>query len=102
LRAGGKTSYYGGGILARYNLQSAFLSGLYFDASGCIGRADADFRTDDIRYNSWKANFETSSSYYGLHGRLGYVWLIPGLDDKASLARLIFLKRSVSYNQGLH
>ncbi|GHU04469.1 hypothetical protein FACS1894158_04840 [Betaproteobacteria bacterium] len=81
----GDTSYYGGGFLGRYDLNSGPLSGLYFDASARVGRTDTDFRTGDIQYNGWKARFDSDALYYGLHGGIGYVWPIPGLDGKGSL-----------------
>jgi len=81
----GDTSYYGTGILGRYDINQGDLSGLYFDASARLGWTRTDFCTSDIQYNGWNVNFETSALYYSLHGGLGYVWLIPGTDDKGSL-----------------
>ena len=92
----GNMDYYGGGILARYDLTQGFLSGLYFDASGRIGGTRTDFRSDDIQYNGWHSNFESYAMYYGLHGGLGYIWKIPGLDDKGSLdlsAKLLWTRQ---------
>jgi outer membrane autotransporter protein len=89
----GKTEYYGGGILARYDLNEGALSGLYFDASARMGWSRTDFRSDDIRYNGWRANFESHAPYYGLHGGLGYIWKFT---DKASLdlsAKLIWTRQ---------
>jgi autotransporter passenger strand-loop-strand repeat protein len=89
----GDASYYGGGILGRYDVTEGALSGLYFDASARVGRAKTDFRTGDIQYNGWQANFDSSSLYYGLHGGLGYVWK---LTDKASLdlsAKLLWTRQ---------
>ncbi|MDR1242432.1 MAG: autotransporter-associated beta strand repeat-containing protein, partial [Deltaproteobacteria bacterium] len=92
----GDTSYHGGGVLGRYELTQGALSGLYFDASARMGRAETDFRSGDIQYNGWKADFESSALYYGLHGGLGYVWMIPGLDGKGSLdlsAKLLWTRQ---------
>jgi outer membrane autotransporter protein len=89
----GDTSYYGGGILGRYDLTQGALSGLYFDASARVGRAKTDVRSGDIQYNGWRANFDSSSLYYGLHGGLGYVWK---LTDKAFLdlsAKLLWTRQ---------
>jgi hypothetical protein len=69
----GDTDYTGAGLLARYDLTSGPLEGLYLDASARAGRTKLDFRTDDIQYNGWKAEFDTASPYYGLHGGVGYV-----------------------------
>ena len=81
----GNMDYYGGGILGRYDLTQGLLSGLYVDASARMGGSRTEFRSDDIQYNGWHSNFESAAPYYGLHGGLGYIWKIPGLDDKASL-----------------
>jgi outer membrane autotransporter protein len=92
----GDTSYYGGGILGRYDLTEGVFSGLYFDASARMGRAETDFRSGDIQYNGWNADFDSSALYYGLHGGLGYVWLIPGLNNKGSLdlsAKLLWTRQ---------
>jgi autotransporter-associated beta strand protein len=92
----GDTSYYGGGVLGRYDLTEGALSGLYFDASARMGRAETDFRTGDIQYNGWKSGFDSSALYYGLHGGFGYVWLIPGLDNRGSLdlsAKLLWTRQ---------
>jgi outer membrane autotransporter protein len=89
----GDTSYYGAGLLGRYDLTQGALSGLYFDASARLGRTEADFRTGDIQYNGWKANFESDSLYYGLHGGLGYLWTFS---DKALLdlsAKLLWTRQ---------
>ncbi|MDL2209737.1 autotransporter-associated beta strand repeat-containing protein [Desulfovibrio sp. OttesenSCG-928-O18] len=89
----GDTSYYGGGILGRYDLTSGALSGLYFDASARMGRAKMDFDSGDIKYNGSSADFDSSSLYYGLHGGLGYVWSI---NEAASLdlsAKLLWTRQ---------
>ncbi|MDR1044837.1 MAG: autotransporter-associated beta strand repeat-containing protein [Candidatus Adiutrix sp.] len=89
----GDSSYYGGGILGRYDLTEGALSGLYFDASARLGRTETDFRSGDIRYNGWNANFESSSLYYGLHGGFGYVW---SFTDQAALdlsAKLLWTRQ---------
>jgi outer membrane autotransporter protein len=89
----GNSDYYGGGILGRYDVKEGALAGLYADASFRMGWARADFNTDDIKYNQQRADFETSSPYYGAHGGLGYVW---NFTDKASLdlsAKLIWTRQ---------
>ncbi|MDR2892520.1 MAG: autotransporter-associated beta strand repeat-containing protein [Deltaproteobacteria bacterium] len=89
----GNTSYYGAGLLGRYDIKEGALSGLYVDGSARAGRAEADFSSDDIQYNGWSAGFESDSLYYGLHGGLGYVW---DLSDKATLdasAKLLWTRQ---------
>jgi len=78
----GDTSYMGGGILARYDINSGRFSGLYLNGSARMGRAKTDFGTDDILYSGLKAKFDSSSLYYGFHGGFGYVW---DVNDKANL-----------------
>ena len=78
----GDTSYYGGGILGRFDVTSGALSGLYVDASFRLGRADTDFSTNDIRYNGGKADFDSDSMYFGAHAGLGYQW---SFSEKAML-----------------
>jgi outer membrane autotransporter protein len=89
----GKTEYYGGGVLARYDVKEGSLSGLYADASARMGGTRTDFRSSDIRYNGRRADFESSAMYYGLHGGLGYIW---NFTDKASLdlsAKLLWIRQ---------
>jgi hypothetical protein len=82
---GGDTSYFGGGILGRYDVLNGPLPGLYFEASARLGRAETDFRTADILYNGVMASFETSSRYYGLHGGFGWRPPVSGPEGKLSL-----------------
>jgi outer membrane autotransporter protein len=89
----GNTDYYGVGILGRYDVNTGPLSGLYADASARMGQARTDFRTGDIQYNGSRADFDSSSPYYGLHGGLGYVWQFT---EQASLdlsARLLWTRQ---------
>jgi hypothetical protein len=93
VRGDGDTSYFGGRILGRYDFLSGSLSGLYFEASARLGRAETDFRTSDIRYNGTGASFETSGRYCGLHGGLGWLRPVSGPDGRLSLdlsARLLW------------
>lgn len=93
VKGNGNTSYLGGGILGRYDLTSGALSGLYVDASARMGRAQADFRTDDITYNGSNANFDSASPYYGLHGGLGYVWNISEAASLDLSAKLLWTRQ---------
>lgn len=85
----GDTDYYGGGLLARYDVTSDTLKGLYVDFAARIGHTSTDFNTSDIKYTSsipnWflgDADFDIDSMYYGLMAGLGYRWSI---NDKATL-----------------
>ena len=47
---------------------------MYFDASARMGQTRSDFSSDAIKYNALKADFDSSSLHYALHGGLGYQW----------------------------
>jgi outer membrane autotransporter barrel domain len=72
----GDTSYFGGGILGRYNFTcsgGSVCDGLYVDGSARIGRSEMDFDTKDIMYfGTHNAQFSSDALYYGLHGGIGY------------------------------
>ncbi len=80
VKSNGDTSYYGGGVLARYGTAC----GVYADASFRAGRVKTDFASNDLRdpISGQQADYDSSSSYYGAHAGLGYVWKIT---EKASL-----------------
>ena len=77
----GDTDYYGGGLMARYDVTTGALDGLYTDFAARVGNASTDFNSSDIKYTSsvpnWflgDANFDTDSLYYGLMAGIGYKW----------------------------
>ena len=74
VKGDGDTSYYGVGILGRFDVKSGALAGAYVDASARLGRADTDFSSSDIRYNGNKASFDSGSMYFGAHAGMGYQW----------------------------
>ncbi len=83
VKGSGNTQYYGGGILARYELTKSVLSGLYTEASLRVGHARSDFSSSDLRDASGHgASYDSSAAYYGAHGGLGYIWQ---LNEEASL-----------------
>jgi autotransporter-associated beta strand protein len=74
----GDTSYTGGGLLVRYDVESGDAAGMYVDASARMGQAETDFRTADIDYNTTlvdggHVSYENSMNYYSFHTGLGYV-----------------------------
>jgi len=85
VKGSGDISYYGGGLLGRYDVKQGPLAGLYAEASGRVGWSSLDFHTSDIQYNGWNARFSTSAVYYGAHGGVGYLWNVPGTNDKGTL-----------------
>lgn len=70
----GNTEYYGGGLLARYDLPC----GAYFEASGRIGGLRTEFNSSDLRdpVSNRRAEYDLDSTYYGAHAGLGYVWTL--------------------------
>ena len=76
----GWTNYYGGGILGRY--EAPFNA--YIEASARIGHTESDFSSDDIInvVTGKTADYDSDSTYYGLHVGLGYILHIT---DKASV-----------------
>jgi autotransporter-associated beta strand protein len=96
VRGDGDLAYYGGGLLGRLDLTGGLLAGLYLDASARLGRADLDFRSHDIQYNGWPANFSSDAPYYGLHFGLGRLWSSLGPGGRSSLdlsAKLLWTRQ---------
>jgi len=78
----GDTSYYGGGVMGRFDLPVG-PGGAYVDASVRIGHVDMDFRTNDIlNASSDRTRYDSGSAYYGLHTGAGYIW---NINPKATL-----------------
>ncbi len=76
----GNTQYYGGGLLARYELPC----GLYAEASGRVGGVRNEYDNSDLRdpISNRKASYDLNSTYYGAHAGLGYNWIFS---EKAKL-----------------
>ena len=73
VKGDGNTSYYGGGILGRFD----FTNNLYTEASFRVGQVDTDFGSSDLRDPIGnRASYDSSSTYYGAHLGLGYIWNI--------------------------
>lgn len=87
VKGDGDLSYYGGGVLGRYDFAPATIVGgpgnLYLDASFRAGQTKTDFNSSDLRDGSGrKADYDSSAAYYGMHAGIGYLWNVT---DKASL-----------------
>lgn len=84
----GSARYAGGGLLARFDLTSGLLSGLYAQAGLRLGQINGDWQSQDIAsVLRQTAGFDTSTAYYGLFASLGYQWRATGrlrLDSRAS------------------
>lgn len=72
----GRSSYYGGGLLARLDLKEDLLKGLYLEGSFRYGRLNSQWQSDDLHdaVSGRKAEYDLSTPYYGLHAGLGYMW----------------------------
>lgn len=72
----GRSSYYGGGLLARLDLKEDLLKGLYLEGSFRYGRLNSQWQSHDLHdaVSGRKAEYDLSAPYYGLHAGLGYVW----------------------------
>ena len=67
----GNTSYYGAGILGRYDFDNK----VYVDASFRTGRANIDFNSNDlVSAFGERANYDSQSTYYSAHAGVGYKW----------------------------
>jgi outer membrane autotransporter protein len=64
-------SYYGGGVMARYDLQS----GVYFDTSLRAGSVKTKYRA-----HNYTAEYNVSANYYGAHAGIGRVWMVRERD----------------------
>lgn len=84
----GSARYAGGGLMARFDLTSGLLSGLYAQAGLRLGQINGDWQSQDIASALQQtADFDTSTAYYGLFAGLGYQWQATErmrLDSRAS------------------
>ena len=72
-----------GGVLARMDFAPAGPGHVYAEASGRVGKTHNDYGSSDLRDAAGrKADYDSASPYYGLHGGVGYVWSI---DETTSL-----------------
>ena len=81
---GDGTAYYlGGGILARMDFVNTGPGRFYAEASGRAGKTHNEYDSSDLRDAAGrKADYDSSSPYYGLHFGTGYVW---NINDAATL-----------------
>ncbi|MDL2207259.1 autotransporter-associated beta strand repeat-containing protein [Desulfovibrio sp. OttesenSCG-928-M16] len=78
----GHTHYMGGGVFCRIDFKDTGPGHIYTEASARAGRVHNDYDSSDLRdSNGRKADYESSTNYYGLHLGTGYVWNVT---DKAS------------------
>ncbi|MDR2800420.1 MAG: autotransporter outer membrane beta-barrel domain-containing protein, partial [Desulfovibrio sp.] len=72
----GDMYYLGGGILGRMEFTDTGPGHFYVEASGRMGKAYNEYDSSDLRDSRTgvRANYDSSSMYYGLHFGTGYVW----------------------------
>ena len=79
----GNAYYLGGGILARMDFVNIGPGRFYTEASGRAGKTHNEYDSSDLRDAAGrKADYDSSSPYYGLHFGTGYVW---NINDAATL-----------------
>ena len=79
----GNAYYLGGGILAGMDFVNIGPGRFYAEASGRAGKTHNEYDSSDLRDAAGrKADYDSSSPYYGLHFGTGYVW---NINDAATL-----------------
>ena len=78
VKGDGDTEYYGGGVLGRFDFNTAGPGAIYAEASFRAGWAETDFSSADLRdgITGEKADYDSGAAYYGAHLGLGYLWNI--------------------------
>jgi autotransporter-associated beta strand protein len=83
VKGDGDMYYLGGGILGRMDFINTGPGHFYAEASGRVGGMHNDYSSGDLRDSTGRmAEYDSSSTYYGLHLGTGYIW---DINDKASL-----------------
>ena len=83
VKGNGDVYHLGGGILGRMDFSNTGPGRFYTEASFRAGKVHNDYDSSDLRDSlGRKANYDSSSAYYGLHLGSGYLW---NVSDKASL-----------------
>lgn len=73
----GNSRYLGGGILGRMDFAQTGPGHIYIEASGRAGGLHNKYESSDLRDASGRsAEYDSSSTYYGLHLGTGYIWNI--------------------------
>ena len=78
----GDANYYGGGLLARYDVEAGAFTGLYTEASARGGWVGTTFSSHDLHDSSGQqAHYDSGAAYFGGHAGLGYIWPLNGQDS---------------------
>jgi outer membrane autotransporter protein len=79
----GDIYHIGGGVLGRMDFLDTGPGHFYVEASGRAGGVHNEYTNGDLRDSqNRRAEYDTSSTYYGLHLGVGYLW---NINEKASL-----------------
>lgn len=94
VRASGDASYYGGGVLARYDLTCSGLKGLALEASFRAGRLDTDYHSGDLTDGANNASsYNLSSPYYGGHAGVAYTRSLSRTVSMSSYGRFLWTRQ---------
>lgn len=94
VRGSGDTSYYGGGVLARYDLTCSGLKGLALEASFRAGRLDTDYHSGDLTDGANNASsYDLSSPYYGGHAGVAYTRSLSRTVSMSSYGRFLWTRQ---------
>lgn len=94
VRASGDTSYYGGGLLARYDFTACGVKGLALEASFRAGRLDTDYNSGDLTDGAGAASsYNLSSPYYGGHAGAAYTRAIGKKIGMETYARFLWTRQ---------
>lgn len=75
VKGDGDISYYGGGVLGRYDFAPVGPGNVYVDGSLRSGYVDTNFSSSDLTDREGRrADYDSGSVYYGAHAGLGYLW----------------------------
>jgi outer membrane autotransporter protein len=71
----GNAWYIGGGVLARMDFADTGPGHFYAEGTGRAGKIHNEYESSDLRdFEGKKAEYDSSTPYYGLHLGAGYIW----------------------------
>jgi hypothetical protein len=88
IHGNGTVTYFGGGLLGRYDMGQSGRSHPYFEASAHMGTSKIDFGSPDfgvIYINNNDKIVETSGRYFGYHAGMGYFLEFADYGNPSSL-----------------
>jgi outer membrane autotransporter protein len=106
VKGDGDADYTGGGILGRFDFAGSENGNFYAEASGRIGGMNNDFDSSSLRDSQGrkvKSEYDSSSTYYGLHAGAGYIWNVTDAAALDLYAKYLWTRQegdSVTLNTG--